>query len=55
MVGQLCTGPSLIMEIRQEDAVVSFRKLVGPHDPAVAKHLRQGTLRDKFGIDRVKN
>jgi len=55
MVSQLCAGPSLVMEVRQEDAVQSFRKLVGPHDPEVAKHLRPNTLRAKFGIDRVKN
>jgi len=55
MVGQLCTGPSLVLEVRQENAVDSFRTLVGPHDPEVAKHLRPATLRAKFGIDRVKN
>lgn len=55
MVGQLCAGPSLVMEVRQEDAVQSFRTLAGPHDPEVAKHLRPNTLRAKFGIDRVKN
>jgi len=55
MVGQLCAGPALVMEVRQEDAVQSFRKLAGPHDPEVAKHLRPNTLRAKFGIDRVKN
>eukprot|EP00746_Dinoflagellata_sp_MGD_P164048 gnl/MRDRNA2_/MRDRNA2_92465_c0_seq1.p1 gnl/MRDRNA2_/MRDRNA2_92465_c0~~gnl/MRDRNA2_/MRDRNA2_92465_c0_seq1.p1 ORF type:complete len:377 (-),score=64.68 gnl/MRDRNA2_/MRDRNA2_92465_c0_seq1:199-1329(-) len=55
MVGQLCTGPSLVLEVRQESAVDSFRTLVGPHDPEVAKHLRPATLRAKFGIDRVKN
>merc|ERR1711977_742417 len=48
MVGQLCTGPSLVLEVRQENAVDSFRKLVGPHDPEVAKHLRPATLRAKF-------
>eukprot|EP00927_Polykrikos_kofoidii_P063189 TRINITY_DN58009_c0_g1_i1.p1 TRINITY_DN58009_c0_g1~~TRINITY_DN58009_c0_g1_i1.p1 ORF type:complete len:378 (+),score=75.22 TRINITY_DN58009_c0_g1_i1:161-1294(+) len=52
---QLCTGPSLVMEVRQENAVPSLRKLVGPHDPEVAKHLRPGTLRAKYGLDRVKN
>jgi len=55
MVAQLCTGPSLVMEVRQEDAVQSFRKLAGPHDPEVAKHFRPNTLRAKFGKDRVDN
>mmetsp|Transcript_48257 Transcript_48257/g.134735 ORF Transcript_48257/g.134735 Transcript_48257/m.134735 type:complete len:373 (-) Transcript_48257:75-1193(-) len=52
---QLCTGPSLVMEVRQENAVPALRKLVGPHDPEVAKHLRPGTLRAKYGVDRAMN
>jgi nucleoside-diphosphate kinase len=55
MVSQLCAGPCLVMEVRQEDAVNSFRKLVGPHDPEVAKHLRSTTLRAQYGLDRVRN
>jgi len=55
MVSQLCQGPCLVMEVRQEDAVNSFRKLVGPHDPEVAKHLRGTTLRAQYGHDRVRN
>jgi nucleoside-diphosphate kinase len=55
MCHQMCTGPSLVMEVRQEDAVNSFRKLVGPHDPEIAKHLRPDTIRSKFGVDRVRN
>eukprot|EP00450_Noctiluca_scintillans_P022555 CAMPEP_0194512674 /NCGR_PEP_ID=MMETSP0253-20130528/44745_1 /TAXON_ID=2966 /ORGANISM="Noctiluca scintillans" /LENGTH=374 /DNA_ID=CAMNT_0039356159 /DNA_START=12 /DNA_END=1136 /DNA_ORIENTATION=+ len=55
MVSELCNGAALVMEVRQEDAVASFRKLVGPHDPEVAKHLRPNTLRARFGIDRVRN
>jgi len=55
MVSQLCAGPCLVMEVRQEDAVASFRKLVGPHDPEVAKHLRGNTLRAQYGVDRAKN
>jgi nucleoside-diphosphate kinase len=55
MVEQLCTGPAFVMEVRQQAAVDAFRKLVGPHDPEVAKHLRPDTLRAKFGIDRVRN
>lgn len=55
MVLQLQGGPCLVMEVRQEDAVNSFRKLVGPHDPEVAKHLRANTLRAQYGLDRVRN
>jgi len=55
MVNQLCAGACLVLEVRQNDAVNSFRKLVGPHDPEVAKHLRPETLRAQFGLDRVRN
>jgi nucleoside-diphosphate kinase len=55
MVLQFVAGACLVMEIRQEDAVNSFRKLVGPHDPEVAKHLRPDTLRAEHGLDRVRN
>lgn len=55
MSDQLCAGPCLVMEVRQDGAVDSFRKLAGPHDPDLAKHLRPKTLRAKYGIDRVKN
>lgn len=55
MVAQLCAGPCLVMEVRQEDAVNALRKLVGPHDPEVAKHLRPKTIRAQYGMDRVNN
>eukprot|EP00928_Gymnodinium_smaydae_P046863 TRINITY_DN31240_c0_g1_i1.p1 TRINITY_DN31240_c0_g1~~TRINITY_DN31240_c0_g1_i1.p1 ORF type:complete len:367 (+),score=78.93 TRINITY_DN31240_c0_g1_i1:62-1162(+) len=55
MVHQLTVGPCLVMELRQEEAVTSFRKLVGPHDPEIAKHLQPNTLRATFGVDRVRN
>lgn len=55
MVEQMCAGPAVVMEIRQEDAVNAFRKLVGPGDPEIAKHLRPNTLRASFGLDRVRN
>lgn len=52
---QMCTGPCIVMEVRQENAVESFRSLVGPMDPEIAKNLRPNTLRAKYGFDRVKN
>jgi len=55
VVYQMSNGPALVMEVRQQDAVNAFRKLVGPHDPEVAKHLRSDTLRARFGVDRVRN
>jgi nucleoside-diphosphate kinase len=54
-VQQMCSGPVIAMEIRQENAVDTFRKLVGPHDPEIARHLRPDTLRGQLGVDRVQN
>ena len=55
MVEHMTTGPAIVMEIRQENAVKSLRDLIGPHDPEVSKHLRPKTIRAIYGIDRVKN
>lgn len=55
IVEHMTTGPCIVLEIRQENAVQSFREIVGPHDPEVAKHLRPNTLRAHFGLDRVRN
>ena len=45
MVEHLSNGPVIALEVRQENAVSSFRELCGPHDPEIAKHLRPNTLR----------
>lgn len=52
---QMTTGPCIVMEVRQENAVAQFRQLAGPMDPEIAKNLRPNTLRARFGVDRVKN
>lgn len=49
----LSVGPSVVLEIRQEDAVNKFRELCGPYDPEIAKNLRPNTIRALYGIDRV--
>ena len=45
MIEHLISGPSIVLEIRQENAVQSFRTLCGPTDPEIAKHLRPNTIR----------
>merc|ERR1711998_143509 len=55
MVTQLLDGPSIVMEIRAEDAVASFREYVGPSDPAIGRVLRPHTLRAKYGHDKIRN
>ena len=51
----MINGPCLALEIRQENAVRSFRELCGPMDPEIAKNLRPKTIRARFGHDRVRN
>ena len=45
VIEHLSNGPVIALEIRQENAVESFRELCGPHDPEIAKHLRPDTIR----------
>lgn len=55
IVEHITSGPSIVLEIRQENVVPAFRQLAGPLDPEVAKHLRGNTIRANFGVDRVSN
>jgi nucleoside-diphosphate kinase len=55
MVDHMTSGPCIALEIRQENAVQSFRELCGPLDPEVARHLRPNTIRAQYGLDRVRN
>ena len=55
MAEAMTTGPCIVMEIRQESAVQSFRELCGPMDPEIAKNLRPNTIRARFGHDRTRN
>ena len=51
----LTIGPSVVLEVRNENSVSQLRELCGPFDPAIAQVLRPDTIRSKFGVDRVKN
>jgi len=55
MVEHMTTGPIIVLEVRQENVVKELRKLVGPHDPEIAKSIYPSSLRAKYGIDRVKS
>lgn len=55
MVEHMTSGPCIVLEIRQENAVRSFRDLCGPMDPEIAKNLRPNTLRARFGHSRTVN
>lgn len=45
LIEHMTTGPCIVLEVRQENAVKAFRDLVGPMDPEIAKNLRPNTLR----------
>lgn len=55
MVQELCSGPSIAMELRAENAVNSFRSFAGPADPVIARALRPDTLRARYGSSKVQN
>ena len=45
IIENFSSGPLIALEVRQQNAVASFREFCGPHDPEIAKHLRPNTLR----------
>ena len=49
MIDAMTQGPCIVMEVRQENVVKSFREFCGPMDPEIAKNLRPNTLRARFG------
>lgn len=52
---QLCSGLSVALELRAENAVQTFRVSAGPWDVEMAKELRPDTIRGRYGIDKVMN
>jgi nucleoside-diphosphate kinase len=54
-VDELISGPCLALELRAMKAVETFRETVGPWDIEMARELRPGTLRARFGIDKVRS
>ena len=56
MVEELSSGPCVALEVSGgDDAHGTFRELVGPSDPEIARHLRPNSIRAKFGQDKIKN
>ena len=55
MIDHMTSGPCIVLEVRQENAVKSLRELVGPMDPEIAKGLRPNTIRAKFGHSKEIN
>lgn len=52
LLGSMTSGPSLVLLLEKEDAVVSFRKLIGATNPAEAE---EGSLRRTYGASTALN
>ena len=56
VVDEMKNGNLIAIMVQGDSSVVkSVRSICGPHDPQVAKVLRNGCLRAEFGKDKVKN
>lgn len=56
MIDQMVSGPCIAMEIRQDNAVASFKTLCGSYDPKVgASKGETETIRQIFGQDKARN
>lgn len=54
-VTQLCSGLSIGLEVRAQNAVHVFRQTAGPWDVEMAQKLFPDTIRAKYGHDRIMN
>lgn len=45
LIEHFISGPSIVLEVRQNNVVKTFREMVGPNDPEIAKYLRPDTIR----------
>lgn len=52
---QLCSGLSVCLELRAENAVKVFRETSGPWDIDMAKELRPQSIRGTFGVDKIRS
>lgn len=53
-VVEICSGLTVALELRAQDAVQTFRQTAGPWDVQMAKVLRPTSLRALFGADNVR-
>lgn len=49
MVGELCAGPAVVLQLRGADAVARIRAAAGPRDIDTAKRIRPASLRARYG------
>jgi nucleoside-diphosphate kinase len=45
LIEQFISGPCIVLEVRQQNVVNTFREMCGPTDPEIAKYLRPNTIR----------
>mmetsp|Transcript_47169 Transcript_47169/g.93857 ORF Transcript_47169/g.93857 Transcript_47169/m.93857 type:complete len:329 (+) Transcript_47169:73-1059(+) len=57
LIASMTEAPCLALELRKElDVVEDFRRLCGTtYDVDMARHLRPGSLRARFGVDNARN
>lgn len=55
MVTEFTKGNTLALELTGGGAQPEFRKFAGPRDPEIARHLRPGSLRANFGVNKIQN
>ncbi|CAI9615618.1 unnamed protein product [Staurois parvus] len=51
----MTSGPIVAMEVIGDEAVASWRKLLGPTNSSVARSDSPESIRAKFGTDGTKN
>ncbi|KAK9764196.1 hypothetical protein K7432_008496, partial [Basidiobolus ranarum] len=55
LISYITCAPVMAFELRQDDAVQIWRKLLGPTDPEVARDTDVNSIRAMFGVDITKN
>ena len=55
LVNHMSSGPVIAMEVRGDNAISKWKKMVGPENVEEAKEKFPACLRAKYGIDQIKN
>lgn len=55
MIEEFTAGTCIALEVTGNGGQSTFREFCGPADPQIANILRKGTLRSRFGTDKIKN
>ncbi|XP_064615445.1 nucleoside diphosphate kinase homolog 7-like [Liolophura sinensis] len=55
LVNYISSGPVIAMELMGQNAVQTWRALMGPTDPSVARKEAPNSIRARFGTDKTQN